>query len=266
MHNFWSGLNISRHVARQGSGLVDALKVIQYTTSIFPSVIHLNDTAHYNPTHTVTIKNSGTQEVTYTLTHEAGPEFGGKQNFLNGDTWVPQEAYMYWSLDLSATVEISTQKITIAPGSLGTFSATFTEPSIPDARTLPVYSGAIIIAGSNFESVRLSYQGIKGSLYDQNVWETNRGTPLFLDGHGIGQLADGLNYTFGDSPVPDGPTAYFNVLWSTRELSVDVSQFYTLSNSSKLIHILSLLVETGHKAIGSTQQFRERTTWLAACV
>lgn len=221
--SFWSRLKYSRHVARQGSGLVDALKVIQYTTSISPSVLHLNDTDHYNPTHTVTIKNSGTQEVTYTLTHEAGPEFGGKQNFLNGDTWVPQEAYMYWSPELTATVAISAETITIAAGSTGTFSATFTEPATPDARTLPVYSGAIIISGSNSESVRLSYQGIKGSLYDQNVWETNRGIPVMLDGYGNSQITDGLNYTFGDRPVPDGPTAYFNVLWSTRELSVDVS-------------------------------------------
>lgn len=46
-----------------------------------------------------------------------------------------------------------------------------------------------------------------------------RGVPLLLSGYG-GLMEEGHNYTFeegGDVPQP-----YFNVLWSTQEISFDV--------------------------------------------
>lgn len=63
--------------------------------------------------------------------------------------------------------------------------------------------------------------GIKGSLYDNDIWEMERGVPMYLSGYG-GLMEDGHNYTFAlDSDVPQ---PYFNVLWATAELSFDVSE------------------------------------------
>lgn len=60
---------------------------------------------------------------------------------------------------------------------------------------------------------------MKGSIYSSDIWEMHRGVPLLLSGYG-GVMEEGHNYTFeegGDVMQP-----YFNVLWSTRELSFDV--------------------------------------------
>ncbi|KAF4628685.1 hypothetical protein G7Y89_g9466 [Cudoniella acicularis] len=213
------GSNVTAHVARQGSGMVDALKVVEYVTSISPSVLNLNDTTHFNPFHTVTITNSGNEAVTYNLHHEPGSLFSAKENIPKNDTSVSLTPIIYSGSQYTPDVRISDATITIAARTTGKFSVTFTEPATPDGVLLPVYGGAIIINGSNSESLRLSYMGIKGDLYSQNIWETNRGAPHFLDGSKGDEIQDGQNYTWGNARLP---TPYFNVLWSTRELSFDV--------------------------------------------
>ncbi|KAH6680632.1 peptidase S8/S53 domain-containing protein [Halenospora varia] len=211
------------HVARQGSGMVDALKVVSYTTTVSPSALYLNETAYFKPQHTVTITNSGDEEVTYTLTHVPGSLFGAKENTLKGDTWVSLTPIIYSGADYTPAVVISQNSISVAAGATATFSVTFTEPAKPDPILLNVYGGAIIINGTNSESIRLSYMGIKGDLYSQDVWEMNRGTPLFLDGFGNGQVTDGLNYTMaiGQDYTVSVPTPYCNFLWATEEISFD---------------------------------------------
>lgn len=53
-----------------GTGLIDAHKVLDYTTSLDFEPIALNDTANFAPTHQVTVYNDGREEVEYTFSLE----------------------------------------------------------------------------------------------------------------------------------------------------------------------------------------------------
>ena len=135
---------------------MDAFKVVQYGTSVSPANVNLNDTTHFLGTHTIQISNSGSESITYLISHEAGITISTK---AQGDAWVSLDPPYSTDEGDVATVSFSKTEITVPPGETQGFSVTFTEPSIIDAAMLPVYGGAIIIAGSNREVVRVTYMG-----------------------------------------------------------------------------------------------------------
>lgn len=140
----------------QGAGLVDAFKVVGYSTLVSPAVLNLNDTEHFQGTQSVQITNSGDEPATYQLNHEAGITALTKSA---GTAWVSVSPPYVSGDGNTATVIFSPAELTLGPGESGSVSVTFTEPSSPDASTLPVYGGSIVVAGSQGEVVRVSYMG-----------------------------------------------------------------------------------------------------------
>ncbi|KPM44473.1 hypothetical protein AK830_g2099 [Neonectria ditissima] len=202
-------------VAKQGAGLVDAAKVILSGTSVSPANLHLNDTVHFKGDHEVVLTNANEDTVTYELSHEAGITIHTKNN---GDAWVATEPPYSTDEGEVAVVSLSFDTVTLGPGESATLSIEFTEPASVDASYLPVYGGRILLTGSNGDLVSVTYMGVKGSIYASDIWEMERGVPLLFSGYG-GLMEDGHNYTFEDGS--DVPQPYFNILWSTREISFD---------------------------------------------
>ena len=66
-------------VAQVGSGLINAYKVVEYSTSLDFDTIALNDTRYFSRYHDVTVKNNGEETVTYqfSLAPAAGMEAAG---------------------------------------------------------------------------------------------------------------------------------------------------------------------------------------------
>jgi hypothetical protein len=56
-------------VVQQGGGLVNAFAAVHYTTLISPSTLSLNDTTYFNKTIELTISNTNSMPMSYTLTH-----------------------------------------------------------------------------------------------------------------------------------------------------------------------------------------------------
>ncbi|KAF6838423.1 subtilisin-like serine protease pr1c [Colletotrichum plurivorum] len=211
----YDGTDSLASVAHQGAGLVDAFKVAGYKTTVSPAVLNLNDTDHFQSTHEVKITNSGSESVTYQIFHEPGITIFSKGA---GDAWTSTSPPYASDEGNDALAEFSASKLTVGAGETATFSVTFTEPSAAEAIKLPVYGGSLLVVGSQGEAVRVTYMGVKGSIYSSDIWEMHRGVPMYLSGYG-GLMEEGHNYTFeegGDVMQP-----YFNVLWSTRELSFD---------------------------------------------
>jgi hypothetical protein len=69
----------SASVGQVGNGLINAFKVVNYTTDIEFEKFALNDTHHFSRYHDLTVTNGGSQDVTYKLSHEpaAGVEMVG---------------------------------------------------------------------------------------------------------------------------------------------------------------------------------------------
>lgn len=90
------------------------------------------------------------------------------------------------------------------------------------------------------------------------MWEMERGVPIFLSGYG-GLIEEGHNYTFEDGS--DVPVPYFNLLWSSREVSFDVSlaSLHCCHERLFMQNIRSLSTGTGSLATGPTLSYLERT-------
>lgn len=143
----------------QGAGIVNALKVVDYVSTVSPSVLNLNDTANFLSTHEVFLRNTGSEPATYILSHSPGTTSQTKQ------TRFPYWTAGYHGPVLSgpgtfARAELSTQEITLAGGAATKFSVTFQEPSGLNATLLQVYGGAIHINGTNGENFKVSYMGM----------------------------------------------------------------------------------------------------------
>ncbi|KAK6221767.1 peptidase [Colletotrichum tabaci] len=212
--NHWNGTAVPAALAQQGAGLVDALKVVTFDTSISPANINLNDTMFFAGKHTITVKNRGNTSVTYSIGHEAASTVRSREY---GDAWISYDPILKTDEGL-AGVKFSATELKVPAGARASFDVEFTEPDDVEPGVLAMYGGSIHIVGSNGEAVKTTYFGIKGSLYDAEIWETHRGVPVFFGQGGYGDVfEDGREFV-----SPAMPDLYFNALWSTRELSFDI--------------------------------------------
>ncbi|KAH7375195.1 peptidase S8/S53 domain-containing protein [Plectosphaerella cucumerina] len=199
-------------IGQQGAGLVDALKVVTSRTSVVPAIINLNDTANFAATHTITIKNSDDVEVSYNLTHANAPTVLTRGQ---GDAYIDNYPELRTDRGL-ASVKFSEDAITIPAKSSATVQLTFTEPIDLEEKFLAQYGGYVHVIGDNGETVKITYNGVRGSFKDAQSWETQFGVPAFYDAN---------DQTFRNGtvfPFPTLPKIHFNILWSTREVSFDV--------------------------------------------
>lgn len=143
-----------RHVGQAGAGLVDALKVVSYNTSITPATINLNDTDRFNGEHTITITNNGLGPVTYSIGHQSGPA----SMTMNPVNWVGLDPILKTDFG-QATANLSLTEITVPAGSKASFDVVFTAPTDIDASLMPIYGGFIHIVGDNGEALKATYLG-----------------------------------------------------------------------------------------------------------
>ncbi|KAI1874146.1 uncharacterized protein JN550_002725 [Neoarthrinium moseri] len=206
-------------VAQQGAGLVDAYKTVMYKTSIIPSNIDLNDTDHFSAKHTVEVINDSNDQVVYNVTHAPGVSFLSTGNPVY---WVNQVPPYYSGKENAATVEIEPNMLIIPAHGRASFNLQFSQPSGLNATLLPVYGGNVYVDGSNGESTKVTYMGIKGSMYNEPVWQDNQ--PLYLSPAG-GSMKANETYNFRSGYIPN---VRFPMLWGTREWSFDlVSEDWT---------------------------------------
>src|SRR5207248_9207889 len=69
-------------VLHQGAGLVDIYDTLRANSFVYPSKINLNDTAHFNKHHTLTIYNAGRKEMKYKLSYLQAPSVNGYKKLL----------------------------------------------------------------------------------------------------------------------------------------------------------------------------------------
>lgn len=132
------------------------MKVISYTTSIQPPIVHLNDTDNFAALHTITIKNRNDKPITYKISHEAGSTAISREfadAYIEYDTMLKNDQGL-------ASVTFSTEELVVPAKGSATFTATFTEPNDIDPMILAQYGGAINVVGSNDEAIKVNYIGV----------------------------------------------------------------------------------------------------------
>ncbi|KAL0959397.1 hypothetical protein HGRIS_014646 [Hohenbuehelia grisea] len=168
---FNSTSDLFQTAAQQGAGLLQVHNAVKTKTVVTPAQLLLNDTAHFVPKHKVQIKNTGSQPVTYKLSHvAAGTIMTLKSNAGHASAGpIP-------IIDAAAEVVITPSEIKVAAGETQNVEISFTAPKNAGEAQLPVFSGFIKIA-SDTESLQATYMGAVGDLKKQKLFET---TDAFL--------------------------------------------------------------------------------------
>ncbi|KAH6695516.1 putative minor extracellular protease vpr [Plectosphaerella plurivora] len=152
--------------AQVGSGLIDAVKVVNYDTSLSFAKWQLNDTRYFSRYQGVDITNSGDKEVTYTfeLQPAGGFEAFERDRSVYGFApGVPEGAP--FPIDITPEVRMPAGTFRVKPGQTRKAEWIFKLPTGDfDSTSLPVYSGKMLIKGSNGEELSVPYMGLAGDL------------------------------------------------------------------------------------------------------
>ncbi|KAL9949224.1 hypothetical protein D7B24_000443 [Verticillium nonalfalfae] len=214
-------------VAQVGTGLVNASKVLGQDTSLSFTRFALNDTRHFSRYQKVDITNTGTRPVTYTFSQQ---DYGGLAAVHTASPARIADASELLAnpLKLSPRVSFPGAGFTVNPGQTRTVQFNFsplTEGAAAAPEALPVYSGRIVIKGSNGDELCVPYLGLAADLKrDVGVmFERTAGVPLIVSGAANVSIETKANFTFSqDAARPDFPRLSMRSFFGTRELRWDV--------------------------------------------
>jgi hypothetical protein len=149
-YGFWAP------VPQVGSGLVNASKVLTYQTTLSFDKFHLNDTGHFSRYHSADITNNSPKPVTYKFTLQPGGGFNA-QDKVNS-------SFLSYGTDLDPVsiapkVTFPSGTFTVKPGETKKAQFNFAPVTGLDETKLPIYSGKILISGSNGEELSIPYLG-----------------------------------------------------------------------------------------------------------
>jgi len=150
-YGFWAP------VPQVGTGLVNATKVLTYTSSLSFEKMALNDTGHFARHHPFEIHNAADKPVTYSFSLQPAGTFDAQSNQY-ADFIVSAEELAPYSF--SPLVNLPAP-VTIPPGGTARVQVNFAPPppgSLQPAN-LPVYSGNVLVFSSLSESLSIPYLG-----------------------------------------------------------------------------------------------------------
>jgi len=204
-------------LSQAGAGLVNVFNALNYKTELSVGQFILNDTANWKAEHRVQIKNTGSDSVTYKISHVPA----GTVQTIDPNSGTPIPSPLPLTSEF-VDVRLSTPSVVVQPGETTTVTVKFTPPASIDAQTYPVLSGYIQVEGGS-ETLKVSYVGIAASLKDISVLDGSAAffgtrTPLLLNSTG-GEQAPGTEYTLVSG---NAQTVRFRLAFGTPRLVVDL--------------------------------------------
>lgn len=186
------GLGFLDNVHRQGAGMLDIPGAILSTTGVTPAKLSLGESEAGPATRTLTIRNSGSEAVTYNLSHVPALSTGGS-------TFTPGFFTGF------ATVDFSSDSITVPAGSSRQLTVTITaNPALADRSQ---YGGYLVIAGDDGVVSRVPYAGFKGDYQSILAMAPGQfGFPLLGQATSCFRVVDGTCINGSYSVLPDGGT------------------------------------------------------------
>jgi minor extracellular serine protease Vpr len=167
--HLWSGnpeLGFLEPVHRQGAGMLDIPGAILSTTTVTPGKLSVGESEE-GPfsgafTETLTIRNAGDSEVTYTLSHDMTCEGDGCPVVTFGDVYAPEFGVG------PALVFFNPPQVTVPAGGSARVAVTIqANPGLPD-RT--IYGGYIVLTPEgNDQILRVPFAGFKGDYQSYEI-------------------------------------------------------------------------------------------------
>ncbi|KAL8339086.1 hypothetical protein RB598_007410 [Gaeumannomyces tritici] len=215
-------------VAQVGTGMVNATKVLGYSTQLSFARFALNDTAHFNRDHSVDITNSGPAPVTYSFELEEAGAINAVQ-IDDGEHWgAPRMSWFEELIQQPQQVRPGVEMpapLTLQPGETRTARFAFSPPTGGDPASLPLYSGKVLVKGDNGETLSVPYMGMAADLVKElpGVFDVKPAYERFTSGVEGVPVEQKASWTFNTSlAAQDFPEIYVRLVWATRELRIDV--------------------------------------------
>ncbi|TFB06704.1 hypothetical protein CCMA1212_000331 [Trichoderma ghanense] len=136
-----------------GTGLVNALKVLDYTTQLSFEPFSLSDSIQFRPRWTANITNTGNRTVVYSF--EIEPQAGVE---ILDPHYGIKTAYNLEPLHIVPPVKLP-EDVALAPGETREVEFFFGLPANVTDDYLPLYGGKVWIRGSNGEDLSIPYGG-----------------------------------------------------------------------------------------------------------
>ncbi|KAI0895255.1 subtilisin-like protein [Annulohypoxylon nitens] len=210
-------------VAQVGGGLVNGFKVVNYTTEIDYEKFNLNDTAHFQDTHPITITNNGAKEVEYKFSVEAA----GGTEILENNSGTKEVKAFDDLVPIALPVEVNLpETFTLKAGESKTVSVNFVNPQGSagyNASNFPLYSGKVILQSSLGEELSFPYLGLGADLKAELDPIYYPGYPFSNSGVNYQSINIKSNYTFNLSlSSQDFPKVYTMISWGTKQIRWDI--------------------------------------------
>ncbi|KAK0710766.1 subtilisin-like serine protease [Lasiosphaeris hirsuta] len=213
-YGFWAP------VPQVGTGLINATKIVTSTTSLSFEKFTLNDTAHFSRYHSVSITNSGTSPVTYKFSLQPAGTFDAQSP--NSPDFIAS----FWELEPYAFTPAASlpSPLTIAPGQTKLAKISFEPPKGLSADKLPVYSGKVLLSGSNGDELSIPYTGagfdlkntLRRALFGDN-------TPYQVSGPNRDDISIYNTYDFNLTwEAQSFPKVYAAFKWGPKQLRWDI--------------------------------------------
>ncbi|KNG51237.1 subtilisin-like serine protease PR1C [Stemphylium lycopersici] len=181
-------------VPQQGGGILQAYDAAYTKTVLSVSSISFNDTANRIETTDFTIKNTGTEDVTYSITNV----IAASAYTLEEGSILPM-SFPNELVTQGATLSFSEDQVTVPASSEVSVSVSVSPPAL-DATRLPVFSGYITLNGTNGESLSLPYLGVVGSMQEATVLDLNDTYLTRSDDVAASPLPADYSFTFSSTP------------------------------------------------------------------
>ncbi|KAH6688448.1 subtilase [Plectosphaerella plurivora] len=212
--------------AQVGGGLVNAWKVLEYTSHLEFDTIVLNDTRNFNPAHDISVFNEGNETVTYTFEVEnwAGLEMLGWVDGWRGWTRRIRNTSSLYPVKLEPGVVVP-DSFTLGPGESKTLSVTFENPSNLgwNSSALPIYGGSVIVSSDLGEKLSVPFMGLGADLRQELNDISGPTYPFHNTGADLvpwpSQAVFSLNLSLA---VQDYPKINNMLIWGTREIRWDI--------------------------------------------
>ncbi|RYP25511.1 hypothetical protein DL768_011475 [Monosporascus sp. mg162] len=170
--NLWNDgtevYDILAPTAQQGAGLVQAYDAAYATCIPNVSGLSFNDSDHFVGSHTFSVQNTGNDDITFTLGHAKAATVYTFGPGTLGSTRFPNPTVEDW-----AEIVFESDSINVPAGGSAEVTFTVEPPSNVNQTLLPVYSGYILLNGTNDESLSVPYVGVAGSLHSTPVLRPN---------------------------------------------------------------------------------------------
>ncbi|KAI8169995.1 Minor extracellular protease vpr [Colletotrichum sp. SAR 10_65] len=224
----WSdGTNVTDYgtyapIFQLGTGLVNATKVLEYQTELSWAKFALNDTAHFESCQRVNITNNCTEPITYKFSHQAAGAFEaltGRLDFASG----PGLGIDFAPIEVPINVTFPEGEFTVEPGQTKEATFHFNPPKGLNASALPVYSGKILINGSNDGQLSVPYMGVAADVQKTFRQMFSDNFPYILSTQNMTRIEDDSTFSFDLSiGQQDFPRLFITMRWGAPLVRWDI--------------------------------------------